>query len=32
MDAPFEVGKKSYADIDMFLLWGLEKNWTKRRI
>jgi len=26
MDNPFEVGKKSYADIDMFLLWDLEKK------
>jgi len=24
MDNPFEVGKKTYADIDMFLLWDLE--------
>ncbi len=26
MDNPFEVGKKTYADIDMFLLWNLEKK------
>lgn len=26
MDNPFEVGQKSYADIDMFLLWDLEKK------
>ncbi len=26
MDNPFEVGKKTYADIDMFLLWDLEKK------
>jgi hypothetical protein len=26
MDNPFEVGKKTYADIDLFLLWDLEKN------
>ena len=24
MDNPFEAGQKSYADIDMFLLWDLE--------
>jgi hypothetical protein len=26
MDNPFEVGKNSYADIDLFLLWDLEKK------
>ncbi len=26
MDNPFEVGKNSYADIDLFLLWNLEKK------
>jgi hypothetical protein len=26
MDNPFEVGQKTYADIDMFLLWDLEKK------
>jgi hypothetical protein len=26
MDNPFEVGKKTYADIDLFLLWDLERN------
>jgi len=26
MDNPFEVGKKTYADIDLFLLWDLEKK------
>ena len=26
MDNPFEVGQKSYTDIDMFLLWDLEKK------
>lgn len=26
MDNPFEVGKDSYADIDLFLLWDLEKK------
>jgi len=26
MDNPFEVGKKTYADIDLFLLWNLEKK------
>lgn len=26
MDNPFEVGKNSYADIDLFLLWNLEEQ------
>lgn len=26
MDNPFEVGKKTFADIDLFLLWNLEKD------
>jgi len=26
MDNPFEVGQKTYADIDLFLLWDLEKK------
>ena len=26
MDNPFEVGKKTYADIDLFLLWDLEEK------
>jgi hypothetical protein len=26
MDNPFEVGKNTYADIDLFLLWDLEKQ------
>ena len=26
MDNPFEVGKKTYADIDLFLLWDLEEQ------
>jgi hypothetical protein len=26
MDKPFEVGKNTYADIDLFLLWDLEKK------
>jgi hypothetical protein len=26
MDNPFEVGKNTYADIDLFLLWDLEKK------
>jgi len=26
MDNPFDVGKKTYADIDLFLLWDLEKK------
>lgn len=31
MDNPFEVGKKSYADIDLFLLWDLEKEFVGRQ-
>lgn len=30
MDNPFEVGQKSYADIDMFLLWDLEKKLNEK--
>jgi hypothetical protein len=30
MDNPFEVGQKSCADIDLFLLWDLEKKLTER--
>ncbi len=30
MDNPFEVGKKTYADIDMFLLWDLEKKLNEK--
>jgi hypothetical protein len=30
MDNPFEVGKKTYADIDLFLLWDLEKNLNEK--
>jgi hypothetical protein len=26
MDNPFEVGRRSHADIDLFLLWDLEKE------
>jgi hypothetical protein len=26
MDNPFEVGKNTYADVDLFLLWDLEKK------
>jgi len=26
MDNPFEVGQKTYADVDLFLLWDLEKK------
>ncbi len=26
MDNPFEVGKKTYADVDLFLLWDLERK------
>jgi hypothetical protein len=24
MDNPFDVGKKTHADVDLFLLWDLE--------
>ena len=30
MDNPFEVGEKTYADIDMFLLWDLEKKLNEK--
>jgi hypothetical protein len=30
MDNPFEVGKSSYADIDLFLLWDLEKKLNEK--
>jgi hypothetical protein len=30
MDNPFEVGKKTYADIDLFLLWDLERNLNEK--
>jgi hypothetical protein len=30
MDNPFEVRKKTYADIDMFLLWDLEKRLNEK--
>ncbi|OPY48038.1 MAG: hypothetical protein A4E42_00194 [Methanoregulaceae archaeon PtaU1.Bin222] len=30
MDNPFEVGKNSYADIDLFLLWDLEKKFNEK--
>ena len=30
MDNPFEVGQRSYADIDLFLLWDLEKKLNER--
>jgi hypothetical protein len=30
MDNPFEVGKKTYADIDLFLLWDLEKKFDEK--
>jgi hypothetical protein len=30
MDNPFEVGKKTYADIDLFLLWDLEKKLNEK--
>ncbi len=29
MDNPFEVGKGSHADVDLFLLWDLEKELTE---
>jgi hypothetical protein len=31
MDNPFEVGRKSHADIDLFLLWDLEKELNEKR-
>lgn len=31
MDNPFEVGKNSYADIDLFLLWDLERELLKKQ-
>jgi hypothetical protein len=30
MDNPFEVGMKTYADIDLFLLWDLEKKLNEK--
>ncbi len=30
MDNPFEVGKNTYADIDLFLLWDLEKKLNEK--
>jgi hypothetical protein len=30
MDNPFEVGKNTYADIDLFLLWDLERNLNEK--
>ena len=30
MDDPFEVGKKSYADVDLSILFDLEKEWEAR--
>lgn len=30
MDNPFEVGKNTYADIDLFLLWDLEKKFDEK--
>ena len=32
MDNPFEVGKKTYADIDLFLLWDLEKKLDEKTL
>jgi len=32
MDNPFEVGKKTYADIDLFLLWDLEKHLDEKTL
>lgn len=31
MDNPFEVGLETYADIDLFLLWDLEKEMEQKR-
>jgi hypothetical protein len=30
MDNPFEVGVASYADVDLFLLWDLEKELNEK--
>ena len=30
MDDPFEVGRKSYADVDLSILFDLEKDWENR--
>jgi hypothetical protein len=30
MDNPFEVGKNSYADVDLFLLWDLERKLNEK--
>jgi hypothetical protein len=30
MDNPFEVGQKTFADVDLFLLWDLEKKLEKK--
>ena len=30
MDDPFEVGRKSYADVDLSILFDLEKEWESR--
>jgi hypothetical protein len=32
MDDPFEVGRKSYADVDLSILFDLEKEWESRTI
>jgi hypothetical protein len=32
MDDPFEVGKKSYADVDLSILFDLEKDWESKTI
>lgn len=31
MDNPFEVGKNSYADVDLYLLWELEDYFKKKQ-
>ena len=31
MDNPFEVGRGSHADVDLFLLWDLEKEMAERQ-
>ncbi|HOW34427.1 MAG TPA: hypothetical protein PLN32_08240, partial [Methanoregulaceae archaeon] len=30
MDDPFEVGRKSYADVDLSILFDLQKDWESR--
>jgi hypothetical protein len=32
MDDPFEVGRKSYADVDLSILFDLEKEWESKSV